>query len=66
MSVYPSFPENPDPGDTFPAAPESGDAVWTYVSDQVGWVKTVINLQGPYGDAIWPGRIISVPAQPEV
>ncbi len=59
--VYPVFPSEPDPGDTF--TPQGTSQVWTYLSDEAGWTKTVIELQdrnvaGEF--PIWPGRIIDI------
>jgi hypothetical protein len=64
MSVYPTFPSNPDPGDLFPVTPGPGESQFEYLSDQVGWVKKTIALQGPDGQAIWPGRLTKVTAFP--
>ena len=66
MSVYPTFPESPEPGDLFPAEPDPDETQFEYLSDQVGWVKKVIALQGPDGDAIWPGRLQKVTAFPPI
>ena len=55
--VYPTFPENPDLGDTF--TPLGTDQVWTYTS--FGWAKTVIELQDRDTEyPIWGGRIIDI------
>lgn len=51
--VYPTFPEAPSPGQTF--TPGGTSAVWTYISAQVGWVKTKIDLNDTY--PVWPGRV---------
>jgi hypothetical protein len=66
MSVYPNFPSNPDPGDLFPAAPDPGESQFVYLSDQVGWSKVTIALQGPDGAAIWPGRLQKITAFPPI
>jgi hypothetical protein len=51
--VYPTFPVSPTPGDTF--TPATTTQVWTYVSDEFGWVKTVIERNDTH--PAWPGRI---------
>jgi hypothetical protein len=66
MSVYPTFPESPDPGDLFPDPAVEGETQFEYLSDQVGWVKKTISLQGPEGDAIWPGRLQKITAFPVI
>jgi hypothetical protein len=63
MTVYPSFPESPDPGDLFPDPAVEGETQFEYLSDQVGWVKKIISLQDrdtPGEFPIWPGRIIDL------
>jgi hypothetical protein len=60
MTVYPSFPESPEPGDLFPDPAVEGETLFEYLSDQVGWVKKVIALQDKdSGYPIWGGRIIA-------
>jgi hypothetical protein len=66
MSVYPNFPSNPDPGDLFPVAPDPGESQFIYLSDQVGWSKVTIGLQGPDGAAVWPGRLQKITAFPPI
>lgn len=59
-AVYPTFPVSPTPGQTF--TPEGTSQVWTYISAQVGWVKTKIDLQPlNSGYPVWPGDIVYVP-----
>jgi len=60
MSVYPTFPTNPDPGDLFPDPAVEGETQFEYLSDQVGWVKKTISLQDPEDPTsypIWAGRL---------
>jgi hypothetical protein len=62
MSVFPSFPSNPDPGDLFPDPAVAGESQFVYASDELGWVSKTVALQDPATeDPIWPGRVIHVP-----
>jgi hypothetical protein len=67
MSVYPTFPGSPDPGDLFPDPAVAGETQFEYVSDELGWVSKSVALQDlNTSDPIWPGRVIYVPPQPNV
>jgi hypothetical protein len=67
MSVIPSFPSSPDPGDLYPSPATPGESQFVYVSDELGWVKKTIALQGPFSpQAVWPGRLIFVYPAPNI
>jgi hypothetical protein len=60
MSVYPTFPSNPDVGDLFPVSPNPGESQFEYVGGTLGWVSKTIALQDPEDPTaypIWAGRL---------
>jgi len=60
MSVYPTFPTNPEPGDLFPSPAVAGETQFEYLSEQSGWVAKTIALQDPEdstSNPIWAGRL---------
>ena len=62
---YPSFPENPDPGDLYPDPADPDESQFVYVGDELGWVKKVVALEDPaIGYPIWPGKLTKITAFP--
>jgi hypothetical protein len=61
MSVYPTFPESPEPGDLFPTEPDPDETQFEFLGAGLGWAKKVIALQDvETGYPVWPGRLTNV------